>query len=696
MTQLYPKTIRPVLLTLLLLVVSAPALIAQVTFTGSFTFTTQAEIDAFTDPGGNKYTDVTGSLTLDPAAGEIFTGYDNFSDITTIGGGFVVNNYNSNQTLGNPLSGFTQLSSLASLTIEGTLVGTGNSGVTEITRRGLSAVTGAVRIINNSALTEVDLRDISALTGDLELRGNQALTDTDFGDLLSIGGRFIFANNDAVVNLFGFEDLETIGTDLFIVDNDVLSFLNQLTANNKIFTTLDTLQIENNPNLGSLGNGVGSGSFLQVTVNGAFILRSNIALSEVGQEINLASNNSGSPLSDIQIVNNTQLNSINEIFSGNATIFTEDFQLDRMDNLFGAPGQPINVSGDLSVTDNDFLRRLPNFNSTTSLASLTISDNPGLRQTTRLNALTTVAGAIEFVNNDALSPTSSINAPAGGPGFTFLNNLTSAGSLLINGNASITTLDQLGGNVAQLTIASFLTITNNGDLGDCCQPTCKTTVNGQQFDGANSAVTVSGNTGDCADKPAVVAACSGEPGKACLAAAPVDFIAFTGDLRSNHVALEWATASETENDYFQVERSTDGYTFEAIAKINGAGDSQQELGYSFDDYEYASGINYYRLRQVDYDGTEDFSDVISVDAGEASLALGMYPNPSSTGEVSFRLSRDWNEERVSVEIFNASGQLVHRTLNPRQGIITDELTPGMYAVRVSDGTHSVTERLLIQ
>lgn len=75
----------------------------------------------------------------------------------------------------------------------------------------------------------------------------------------------------------------------------------------------------------------------------------------------------------------------------------------------------------------------------------------------------------------------------------------------------------------------------------------------------------------------------------------------------------WLTSSERNNDFFTVQYSADGERWEDIAFIKGAGNSTQVNSYSFNHYDYAKGINYYRLKQTDYDGTTETFDIVSVD-----------------------------------------------------------------------------------
>jgi hypothetical protein len=705
MTTLYPfiQNLR-IRATLLLLCGLSVVGFAQ-TFTGDVVFTTQAEIDSFID-GGDRYDRLEGDLTLRPAAGQSFTNYSNFSELETITGSIFIQRYglDNTQPAGNPTATFNSLNTLGGLEVVGSDPMNGNPGLTSISLP-ITTLNGPLRLINNTEVVTVLATQLTSIAGDFQLINN-SFTSIAFDNVVTIGGRFVFDNNDVINSLDGLRNLETIGTDLIIRNNDNLNFINRLTSNNVEFTTLDTLLISGNPSLGSLGSGFGvPASFLQVNVTGALIIRNNLSINTVGQEINTVQGNMGSPLSEITLVGNPLITDYAPLFSGNQVVYVNTFTIANNSGLNTSIGQNIRVYDNILIADNPLLPRLPNFGATVTLSGdLTISNNAGLRQTTRLNNLARVDGDIVFRNNDAITPTSSINAPVGASGLTLFRRLTNAKSLVIDGNDGITTLDDLSSGVsnpsgAVLTIDSVFIITNNASLGDCCAPTCQTIVNGQQFDGTNPAVTVSNNTGDCVDKVAIVNACVNEPGKSCLIAAPVEFIAFTGQLNGSYVELNWATATESENDYFQVERSNDGINFVALGQVAGSGDSQQELDYSYFDYDFQAGVNYYRLRQVDYDGTQDFSDVIAVDAGGAATALGIYPNPASGSNVNVSLDNGWNQERLTLDVFSASGQHVFQLTSANGAkfeLPSDRLSPGMYAVRVTDGARTLTERLVVR
>lgn len=100
----------------------------------------------------------------------------------------------------------------------------------------------------------------------------------------------------------------------------------------------------------------------------------------------------------------------------------------------------------------------------------------------------------------------------------------------------------------------------------------------------------------------------------CSNALPIELVYFQGYKTSCGVNyLMWETATEMNNDRFEIERSIDGINFEKIATIKGAGNSTSNKKYNFVDTEPKQELNYYRLRQVDYDGKSEVSSIISID-----------------------------------------------------------------------------------
>ena len=94
---------------------------------------------------------------------------------------------------------------------------------------------------------------------------------------------------------------------------------------------------------------------------------------------------------------------------------------------------------------------------------------------------------------------------------------------------------------------------------------------------------------------------------------PIELLYFEAKANERYNHLTWSTASEDNNDYFNIEKTQDGVIFYNIATINGAGNSISQLFYEYDDYELSNDIVYYRLKQTDYDGKYKYHNLISVD-----------------------------------------------------------------------------------
>ena len=111
---------------------------------------------------------------------------------------------------------------------------------------------------------------------------------------------------------------------------------------------------------------------------------------------------------------------------------------------------------------------------------------------------------------------------------------------------------------------------------------------------------------------------------------PIELISFTARPEDHLVRCEWITASEQDNDYFTVERSPDGSHFQAVGTMNGAGDSQHERHYIFDDPAPTAGISYYRLRQTDLDGTSALGPIVAV---EMTPSQQLMVEPAGPGQL---------------------------------------------------------------
>lgn len=142
---------------------------------------------------------------------------------------------------------------------------------------------------------------------------------------------------------------------------------------------------------------------------------------------------------------------------------------------------------------------------------------------------------------------------------------------------------------------------------------------------------------------------------------PVEFISFTGKKNSSDIELKWITASETNNDYFQVERSTDGIIFNKIGSVTGAGNSNEPLAYKFSDAEPDGVINYYRLKQVDFDGAFKYSSTVVVNMSGSENAIGtMTAGPNPFTDI---INVNYNATaagKVQVLLYDLSGKIIKK------------------------------------
>lgn len=156
---------------------------------------------------------------------------------------------------------------------------------------------------------------------------------------------------------------------------------------------------------------------------------------------------------------------------------------------------------------------------------------------------------------------------------------------------------------------------------------------------------------------------------------PVELTSFTADSYANKVVLNWTTATETNNQGFSVEKKTTG-NWEKIGFVNGNGTSTKAHSYSFIDTDNASGKVYYRLKQIDLDGTSSLSKVVEVDLStpnDYSLSQN-FPNPfNPSTSITFGLKVD---SKVSLKLFNPLGQEV-------MSVIDGNSPAGNYDIRIN-------------
>ncbi|MBB6612098.1 T9SS type A sorting domain-containing protein [Pontibacter sp. Tf4] len=170
---------------------------------------------------------------------------------------------------------------------------------------------------------------------------------------------------------------------------------------------------------------------------------------------------------------------------------------------------------------------------------------------------------------------------------------------------------------------------------------------------------------------------------------PVELVYFTAVYQNDKVVLQWLTASELNNERFEVERSADGKKFVKIGTVAGKGTSNVANRYSFTDARPLTGVGHYRLRQVDFDGQTSYSRIVAVNnrALEKNAVLQAYPNPFEeklTVTITVPAA-----EQATLMLYNMQGrQLITRKVTLEKGVTTfdletAQLAQGIYILRIS-------------
>jgi hypothetical protein len=190
---------------------------------------------------------------------------------------------------------------------------------------------------------------------------------------------------------------------------------------------------------------------------------------------------------------------------------------------------------------------------------------------------------------------------------------------------------------------------------------------------------------------------------------PVELISFEAKQQELSVIVEWATAAELNNDYFLIERSSDANTFEEIGRVSGNGNSSFTNYYEFEDNYPLEGVNYYRLKQVDYDFNFEYSKIIAVTYNEA-LTFGekkdftVFPNPYNFGDLNLILHHFNSNEPLSISFTNVFGEQAIRinldNLDDNSiklnSYFYDQLKAGIYIISVETDKEKISKRIMIK
>ena len=170
---------------------------------------------------------------------------------------------------------------------------------------------------------------------------------------------------------------------------------------------------------------------------------------------------------------------------------------------------------------------------------------------------------------------------------------------------------------------------------------------------------------------------------------PVELLDFSIKCNGTENKLYWSTASELNNDYFEIQRSNDTKDWISIDKVIGAGNSNSILKYEYTD-KTTSGKFYYRLKQVDYDGQFEYSEILLANCSNiAEPVIEVYPNPVlNTAKLKIA---NWSTDKLKIEIYDMLGKQVYQSqINLFDGYTEEKINlskynSGIYLIRISDG-----------
>ena len=295
-------------------------------------------------------------------------------------------------------------------------------------------------------------------------------------------------------------------------------------------------------------------------------------------------------------------------------------------------------------------------------ATSTITDLSGL------SVLTSIGGelfilATDVPNLSGLDNVASLGGELNITNNSSLNSVAALSSLTsINGDLTVSNNDALGSltgleNINAATISSIV-LTNNNILSICSiTSTCTFISNG-------GTPTVSLNTFGCSNPTEVTNNCS---------FLPVTWLDIQVEDKASSAQLSWITATETNNRGFNIERSTHEDSWESLGFVGGAGNSTEPQFYQFEDMFPLPGYSYYRLRQVDFDGSTYYSPVVSIFRNGAGV-LSLSPNPAKD---LIQIS-GINTDSGRLRIFSATGALVQQSLWGGDRVDVSGLPKGVY------------------
>jgi hypothetical protein len=174
---------------------------------------------------------------------------------------------------------------------------------------------------------------------------------------------------------------------------------------------------------------------------------------------------------------------------------------------------------------------------------------------------------------------------------------------------------------------------------------------------------------------------------------PVELIKFNAEKSGSAILVKWTTATEINNNYFEVQRSTDGINFISIGTVKGTGTSSSPIEYTFNDLSPLLGTNYYRLVQHDYNGKKENSGVVSVTI--EGILISVFPNPS-TDNFNIKISGSDNGYIIITDVL---GRKLYKNIiseNQMEFSFGKDLPEGSYVIEVITNNQVQTKQVIKQ
>ncbi len=514
--------------------------------------------------------------------------------------------------------------------------------------------------INNFATTYIDC---TAISGTLTIEGSttaEILNLDGLSPLLNISEDLIIINNQDLTSISGLANISSVGGDLIIENVSDLTSLSPLSNLNTIIGDLTLKNVNTITNLVGLENLTSiDGKMTLFGLNAVTTLSALSNLNSIGEGVSinfmlsltdLTGLEGIAGLSNLELVSNTSL-----------------INLTGLNNL-------INLSGFLKISSNNNLTSLIGLEGLNSVGFyLQILSNPKLTSLSGLDNINTINGQFWLGSNATL------NSLAGLSSLTTINNqfnctnnsaiinfngleslLTVNGQLEITGNAALNSLTGLD-NITS--INGDLNVIGNTMLSDCAVLGICTKLELNPAD-----VNFAANATGCSSNAQVIDVCQ---------SLPVELSSFNLSTDEGITELTWSTASEYDNKGFNIEHSTDGNNFKMVGYVPGNGYSERINYYNFFHDNPIKGINYYRLKQMDYSDEFEYSYTLSVHNYFEDLSI--FPNPTS-GDI--RIS-GYVPEQFDIRISKIGGELVENIEGHQSKIISMAgYETGIYVVQV--------------